>query len=142
LEHAHLSSATIRTGEPIDIEIGFYAQLPGRIRECAVLIYSTRGLRVAIIDTRESGITPFSYGAGYFSLAAEVEALPLIEGEFTVGLYLVTENFAGNLYELGEFAVTAGRSAQPFAAYSPEVRGLVALRATTSFVAGRAAAMA
>jgi lipopolysaccharide transport system ATP-binding protein len=132
LEGVSLSASTIQSGDSIEIKIDFKARTPGQLYECAVLFYSAKGLRIAIVDTRESGFVPFRYEDGSFALIVRIPALPLVEGDFTIGLYLGSTEFFGDLSELADFAVVAPRSRRGFVTYSPDVRGFVVLSATTS----------
>jgi len=135
LEHVLVVPSEIRSGDQMRVEIAFLALAPGRIRECAVLIYSDKGMRVAIIDARESGKLPFNYKQGGFIFVSRIEALPLVEGDFTIGLYLATDGFRGNIYDLADFAVEKF-CGHAFVPYSPEVRGFLDLRVSTcEFVA-------
>ena len=78
----------------------FRAEKGGQIHQCAVLIYSIKGLRVALVDIRECAALPFKFGIGRFAIRAQIAAMPLVEGNYTVGLWLVTNAFTGNLLEL------------------------------------------
>jgi lipopolysaccharide transport system ATP-binding protein len=132
LERMCLAVSPIRSGGPAEFKIVFRADVEGQIRECAVLIYSANGVRVAIIDIREFGAAPFRYSVGCFQIAVRIPAIPFIEGEFTTGLYLVTDGFAGNLFDLDEFTVFEPRDRMDFAPYPAETRGLVALNGSAS----------
>jgi lipopolysaccharide transport system ATP-binding protein len=127
LEHVLVVPSEIRSGDEAQVEIAFRALAPGRIRECAILIYSDKGVRVAIVDARESGKLPLNYQQGGFVLVSRIEALPLVEGNFTIGLYLATDGFRGNIYDLADFAVEKF-CGHAFVPYSPEVRGFLDLR--------------
>jgi lipopolysaccharide transport system ATP-binding protein len=132
LEHVSLSSSDVRSGDSIDIKIDFKAEAAGQLYECALLFYSTKGLRVAVVDTRESGLVPFRYEEGKFALIVHISTLPLVEGDFTIGLYIVSTEFAGNLLELAELAIVAPRSRRGFVTYPSDVRGVVVLSASAS----------
>ena len=137
LECVRIGPSLIRTGDAVDLEFAFRAERGGQIRECAVLIYSVKGFRVAIVDVRECGGLPFQFEKGYFTIRARIAAMPLVEGGYTVGLWFVANAFAGNLLELEDFAVVATRSSNNFAPYQAEYRGVVVLKAETSVIAQR-----
>jgi lipopolysaccharide transport system ATP-binding protein len=138
LERVCLSSSDIRSGDPIDIIIEFVAETPGQLYQCAVLFYSTKGLRIAVVDTRDSGLLPFRYKEGKFALKVQISALPFVEGDFSVGLYLVSAEFAGDLLELADLTVAA----PGFVGYPPEGRGFIVLSASTFLVRDHAEIMA
>jgi ABC-type polysaccharide/polyol phosphate transport system ATPase subunit len=133
-----IGPSPIQTGGAVDIEFAFRAEKSGQIHQCAVLIYSIRGFRVALVDIRECGALPFKFGIGPFAVRAQIAAMPLVEGNYTVGLWLVTNAFTGNLLELEDFVVAAGRPSSDFVPYQAEHRGVVVLKADTSIIAERA----
>jgi hypothetical protein len=137
LESVRIGPSVIRTGDAVNLEFAFRAERGGQIRECAVLIYSIKGFRVAVVDVRECGGLPFQFEIGYFAIRARIAAMPVIEGGYTVGLWLVANEFAGNLLELEDFAVVATRSSNDFAPYPIEHRGVIVLKAETSVIAQR-----
>lgn len=137
LERVSHSPPTIRSGDAAEIEICFRAEAAGQIRECAVLIYSAKGVRVAMIDPRESGILPVRYQKGRFTIVVRIAALPLVEGEFAIGVYLVTDQFGGDILDLDDFTVLSSRRDLDFAPYPADACGVLALNATSSVVSDR-----
>ena len=75
----------LRSGEPIEIVIRFRATGRGQIHECAVLVYNQKGVRVAIVDIRESNILPLRYESGRFDMVVRIAATPLVSDDFSVG---------------------------------------------------------
>jgi lipopolysaccharide transport system ATP-binding protein len=134
LERVTHSPPTIRRGEAVEIEIDFRAEAAGQIRECAVLIYSSKGLRVAVIDLRDSAAVPLRYQIGSFTILVSIAELPLVEGDFSVGLFLATAQFFDDILELDNFTVLASRPELNIAPYHADVRGVVVLSATASVV--------
>ena len=134
LECTRLSRTMLRSGEPLEVEFKFRADEPGQLRECAVLVYSAKAVRLAIIDLRECCIVPLRYGSGRFAIRTRIASLPLIEGELVLGLYVVTDHFAGDLLDLVELTIVAPRSTEGFSSYPADYRGYLVLNATTSVV--------
>jgi lipopolysaccharide transport system ATP-binding protein len=137
LERLCMSSSYIRSGDSVDIRIEFKAEASGQLYECAVLFYSTKGQRIATVDTRESGLLPFRYEDGKFSLIVQISALPLVEGDFTIGLFLASSEYTGDILELADVTVEAPRSRPGYRGYVPypaEVTGFIVLNASTSLV--------
>jgi lipopolysaccharide transport system ATP-binding protein len=118
-----------RTGESVSFELAFVALESGRMRECALLIHSLTGARVAIIDLREFQYVPFRYQKGRFSFQVRVPQLALIDGDYSIGAYLVTDDFEGSLTDIAELRVMAKRFQQDFAPYPASSRGFVRLEA-------------
>jgi lipopolysaccharide transport system ATP-binding protein len=131
IERVSIDDGTIRCGDRVEIRIDFRAYVRGQIRECAVLLYSARGMRIAVVDVREAGVLPLRYEPGRFGMTVRISALPLVDGDFTIGLYLVTDRFSGDIFELEDFTVLPPRSTLDFSPYSADLRGVVVLSAAT-----------
>jgi hypothetical protein len=84
---------------------------------------------------RERGNLPFNFEIGHFVIRARIAALPIVEGVYTVGLWLVTDAFSGRLLELENFAVAAARTPSDFTPYEADHRGVVVLEAETAVIA-------
>jgi hypothetical protein len=132
----------LRSGEPMKIAISFRAAARGQIHECAVLVYNQKGVRVAIVDIRESGILPLRYESGRFKVTVQIAAMPLVDDDFSVGLYLATNRFNGNILELADFSVTTLPPSSRFVPYPREVQGFVVLTASTSLALDHVGVMA
>jgi lipopolysaccharide transport system ATP-binding protein len=132
IERVCVAPSALRSGEPMKISIGFRAAESGQIRECAILVYTQKGLRVAIVDLRESGRLPLRYQTGRFDMIVQIAATPLVSNDFSIGLYLVTNQFAGNLLELADFSVTTLAATSSFVPYPNDVKGFVVLTAETT----------
>jgi lipopolysaccharide transport system ATP-binding protein len=131
IEQVRVVPSKVRSGDHIQIEICFRALAPGRLYGCALLLYSIKGTRVALVDPRKSGKLPFSFLCGAFTLRFQIACLPVVEGEFTVGLYLVSTGFGGEVLELASFTVLEP-SSPDFVPYPTSERGFVALDAEVS----------
>jgi hypothetical protein len=132
LQCVRIAPPAVRTGDAVDLEFVFLAETGGQMHECAVLIYTQKNVRIAIVDVRESGALPIRFEKGCFRIRTQIAALPVVEGVYTLGLYLVTDRFTGNLLELEDFSVGAARSFQDFAPYHADSRGIVALKAEST----------
>lgn len=130
LQEAKSTPLTIRAGDPADLQLCFRATRPGTIRECAILIYSVKGYRIAILDIRHSGQLPFAYVPGHFVINAHIDMLPFVEGEYSLGVYIVTNEFSGNLFDLITWEIGPASMRSEFAPYSPESRGIVSVNST------------
>jgi homopolymeric O-antigen transport system ATP-binding protein len=138
LKCTRLSTTMLRCGEPLEVEFEFRADEPGHLRECAILLYSAKGVRLAIVDVRECNVVPFRYEIGRFAIRLRIVSMPLVEGDLALGLYLVTDHFTGNLLDVAELTIAAaGGPQQPFIPYPADVRGVLVLNATTSVVLGQ-----
>lgn len=133
IERITIDPSLIRCGDAAEIRITFRGDIPGQIHECALIISSVMGMRVAVIDPRETDVLPVKFKTGRFEIRVHVASLPFVDGDFTVGLWLVTDRFIGELFELEDFVVATSRSSPlDFAPYPAAVRGVVVLDAASS----------
>jgi len=100
--------------------------------EGALLLYNAAGVRIAIVDLRTaSGPLPMKRGTTT-TFTVSIEALPLVEGDYDLGLYYRSERVSGDFLNLGRLVVlpaAADTSIVPFAA---QHRGTVELNSRLS----------
>ena len=142
IESVKVVPSALRRIDPTEITITFRAETPGEIRECALLIYSLKGVRISVVNSRESGIVPLRHESNRFAIIFHIATLPLVEGTFTLELYLVSDRFVGNILELADFKIDSFPVASGYLSYPAQVRGVVVLNASTSIVCRRQSAMA
>ena len=125
----------LRKFDACEIELSFIAELPGVITDCQLLIYSTIGVRVATIDVREFGILPYRYEPGQFTISVEIKSLPLVEGQYSLGVALGTSQHGAthqDLYEIQIISDLAGNTVR----YPANVRGFIELMADARISSG------
>jgi lipopolysaccharide transport system ATP-binding protein len=127
-----VNPSEVRTGELVTFQLTFAASEGGVMRECAIHIHSEKGVRVAVLDLRQLRYFPLRYREGYFSFGVRVPNLALIEGDYTIGVYLVTDDCKADLVELAEFHVRGSLIRQDFTPYPAGVRGFVSLEFKTA----------
>jgi len=119
-----LTPNPLPSGQSLRFSIEMKARQASRIGELAVLFFSSQEIRVGIVDLRSSGL-PASVRAGEsWALHGTIRQVPLVEGDYRIGLYAVAGDFAGNLFDLVELTVTA-RPVTGHAPYSAVHRGVV-----------------
>jgi lipopolysaccharide transport system ATP-binding protein len=119
----------VRTGAQVSIQINFTSLREGNIRECALLVHSKLDERIALIDLRQMGFCPANHYPGSFDYTFHIPNLSLNEGDYQLGVYLVTDDFSGDQREMAELCVSAPDFNQAFAPYAANARGFVALEA-------------
>jgi lipopolysaccharide transport system ATP-binding protein len=137
LKQIAVASSEARTGAPAEFVFAFVALANGRIRDCALIIHSITGVRVAIIDLREFQLLPFRYEMGPFSFRVEVPQLALTEGDYSIGAYLVTDDFHGDVLDLADLHVMPRLFQHDFAPYAANYRGFLWLDAKVVGVASK-----
>ena len=120
-----LTPNPVASGQSVGFTLEMRARETARIGELALLLFSTQEVRVGIVDLRSSGL-PATVAAGApWSLRGTIRHLPLVEGEYRIGCYVVAGDFAGNLLDLVELTVTARPDASGHAPYAAMHRGVV-----------------
>jgi ABC-type polysaccharide/polyol phosphate transport system ATPase subunit len=130
LEGVEVKPPQPESGGPLHLEFTFTATERGALFQCEFLICTPRGDRVVVIDARESGRVPHSFGRGAFRLGLDISSLNLVEGKYTVGLALRADIFWDQILEIVDLDVAAGRSKRP-SLVDAKWRGLVELDATS-----------
>ena len=98
-----------------------------RVEELCVLVYAASGERVAILDVRDDGFPVTIEPGGARAWRIAVSSLPLVEGDFSLGLFCKTAESRANHYDLGRFTVTPGATACRVVPYAAQHRGVVEL---------------
>jgi lipopolysaccharide transport system ATP-binding protein len=97
------------------------------LKEIAILLCSGQGMRIAILDLRTT-ILDYSLAPGKpLRLHGRILALPLVEGNYVLGLYVNCADFNGDIYNLADLSVTRPSRKAEFVPYSPRDRGLFEL---------------
>jgi hypothetical protein len=122
-----VNPSEIRTGELVSFQLAFTAKEEGVMRECALVIISEKGVRVAVLDLRQLGYFPIRYREGSFTFGVRVPRLTLTEGNYNIGIYLVTDEATADLPELAGFHVRGSPIRQDFTPYPASVSGFVSL---------------
>ena len=117
----------IESGGRAEFVLGLTAMAATRVTELALLIYSAGEARVAIIDLR--GHLPPAVSAGEtWTLRGWIESLPLVEGDYQVGVGVRSSGFVGDKLGLVEWRVAAAARPGAHAPYHPQYRGIVELK--------------
>ena len=80
----------------------------GSLNEMALLIYSSLGARIAVLDLRAHGISNLSVNpSSPLVLRGTIHSVPLVEGDYQVGFYLNTDGVTDNFLDLACLQVIA-----------------------------------
>jgi lipopolysaccharide transport system ATP-binding protein len=126
LRHLVFSPRSVVTGNEIPFELELFSPTSARVSDLALLIYSVYGTRVAVMDLRHHG-EPYLIKSGARSLRGRVRSLPLVEGDYHVGLYVKTADYHDNVLDLTTITVTNHQPANGVVPYSAAHRGFVEL---------------
>ena len=122
-----LSPNPVTSGMKVDFTLEFLAHEATRISDLALLIYSPIEVRLAILDLRPIGF-PLSLAANERrTLRGWITSLPLVDGEYSVGIGIKTNQFAGDRLGLCALSVAARPALGGVIPYAPEYRGVIDL---------------
>ncbi len=106
-----------------DIELASTSSL--KIAEIGLLIYSSLGVRVAFIDLRHSE-GPYKFnGENLLIIRGSIPNLPLVEGDYQVGLFIYDGRKAEDLLNLVKLSVTGRAVKSKVVPHPAKNRGFV-----------------
>jgi lipopolysaccharide transport system ATP-binding protein len=97
------------------------------IRDLCLLIYSLKGVRVAVADLREF-IKNLKKEENRLSLEGTIESINLVEGEYSVGLHYNINETRKDVYDINQIRVKPDLTFESINPYSPNYRGFVELK--------------
>jgi lipopolysaccharide transport system ATP-binding protein len=122
-----VNPSSVSPSEPLRCTIAIRATEDTTITELNLLIHSMQNVRVALLDLRKAGLPVTLERGDEWEVTVAVTSLPLVEGDYSVGLYVHATNFLDNLYNLVNFTVTGRVTNFGYAPYAAMHRGLVEL---------------
>lgn len=125
LTEYELAPNPVASGEAARVSIAMRASEQARINELAVLVYSSQEMRVGIIDLRAHGLPASVPAGGVFRMTFTIRSLPLVEGDYRIGLWVMAGDFTGDLYDLVELSVTSRQSSDGHAPFPATYRGVM-----------------
>jgi lipopolysaccharide transport system ATP-binding protein len=128
IQRFEFSPNPVVSGHPVDFELELSATEPLRLDEIAILIYSSLGRRLGIIDLRRADRIYKLDHTVTESISGSIRNLPLVEGDYQIGLYLNWGLIKGDFYDLLDLHVLNGASPGEVVPYHPSVRGVVELQ--------------
>ena len=114
-----------KTGAPIDFGLELRSSRPTRIEGLAILVYSSIGARVAILDLRQSANLYRLEDNAPLRIAGRINSLPLVEGQYKIGLYVSSEDFSGNTFDLFDLMVNNNTAREGLVSYPASARGVL-----------------
>jgi lipopolysaccharide transport system ATP-binding protein len=123
------SEGTIESGGSAHFEIEVAAEEDTRLDELAVILNDGMARRVGVIDMRQGTHQLRCTAARPLRLRASLASLPLVEGEYRVGLFIKGNHLEQLRHDLVTIEVTP-RSTHEFVPVRAELRGVVDLAYT------------
>lgn len=125
LELCELTPNPAESGSSVRFRIVVAARKPVRLSDAALLLHTQQGVRVGILDFRPSGLPVTLDPDRSWELCGEIRNLPLVEGEYSAGLYLSAGDFDDNLLDLVALSVGPRTPADGLIPYPAEYRGVL-----------------
>jgi lipopolysaccharide transport system ATP-binding protein len=127
LERLDATPNPVISGNSLNFEIELGLARNVAFNEFAVLIHNVLNSRIALIDLRQSNITAKGNGSGSRRVSVSVESLPLVEGEYFVGLWVDTDEVASDFHDLLSLTVINQIKNDCRTPYPARARGTVEL---------------
>lgn len=117
----------IRVGDDIGFNLALRSSQPNLVKDCALLVYSERGTRVAVVDLRSPEVDPTMQSGQEWRVSGMIRSLNLIEGNYSAGIYLRCGDCIGDYHDLAVFRVRRRKESGVVAPYDAQYRGCVEL---------------
>ena len=132
LRQFDLTPNPAESGARVGFSLEIFAHQATRVTDLAIGIYSSHEGRVANLDFRSSGV-PISLTTGQtWTVSGWIKTLPLVEGEYRFGLYLVSSDFGGDLLDLVTLIVSSQPHSGDHLPYAAMYRGVLELEFTVN----------
>lgn len=120
---------TIYSLNDLTINLLLEIQESFQLNNIAILIYNNLGQRMAILDFRSLVYNNNMEQGQIINFTTKIVKLPLIEGDYSLGLYMTTPNEHFNVLDIEHFTVLPPKIIQstPFIPYDVKYRGVVEL---------------
>ncbi len=117
---------TIESGKKVEFILQLLVDKLIRIDAITILIYSSLRILVGVIDLRHE--KPYTMEAlNPMTIHGKIKSLPLVEGEYEIGLYFSYDGKQDTLNDLININILSKPQQGTVTPYSPRVRGLVDL---------------
>lgn len=127
LRQFYFSPNPVKSGDPVRFELEFLASQPMQISELSLLVYSQFGVRAANLDLRRSsGPYPLD-GKHSLTLSGTVRSLPLVSGDYSIGLYINSTEVNNDFFDLTQLTVFQQAADTGVVPYAERFRGVVEL---------------
>lgn len=114
------------SSDSVKFEIQIDAQETTNVSDLQILIYSPMGVRAASMDLRASD-KPYRIEANEsLLLSGLIKSLPLVEGDYNIGIYINSSSVHSDFYDLSKISVT-NKPIEGYIPYLPKYRGVFEL---------------
>lgn len=101
--HFEIDRTEIKTYEKLDFRLILQSTISNKITDVALLIYDDNQSRIAIVDLRDKKLISESTGEKTIEINGTINEIPLIEGTYSLGIYIYSSVCQGNYLNLLRF---------------------------------------
>jgi lipopolysaccharide transport system ATP-binding protein len=123
----------LASGSPATFVIELASPEDISIKELAIFIFDSLGKRVAILDLRRPDSLLKVKSMDSLTVQAEVESLPLVEGDYHLGFYIDSDHIQADFLDLAVLTVMNSDKPVDTAPYHPSLRGIVELNYSVGY---------
>ena len=127
LDYFGVSPSPVESGTGAEFTVHLSSPELMRFSELVILIHSALGVRVAILDLRGGGVDLMRGKTGSLKLRSRVDSLPLVEGDYSLGLYVAGGVIRADFLDLARLTMARSIVSSEIPPYAVEYRGLVEL---------------
>lgn len=130
LNKFHFSPNPIESGKTLKFEIELSTNSQATVESIVILIFSSLNERVGVLDLRKASFYKLQKGKGLL-IQGEVSRFSLVDGKYSIGLYVKAEGEQVTKEELVTIdVVQSNENINGVSPYSQNVRGLVEFELT------------
>ena len=121
-----LTPSAVESSCNVGFEFELSALADLNLTDLSLLVYASSGQRLSVMDFRNSSL-PSKLSAGQtLKVVGQLLGVPLVDGDYTTGLYIRTTDFSTDLLDLATLKILP-RAGAMHVRYSSNYRGLVEL---------------
>ena len=125
LKRYEMSQAMIESGAALTVRLELESTVEQVLGELCLLIYTAAGQRVAIVDLRGERTVFQARPGSSLRVKIEIDRLPLVEGEYAMGLFYAGNQGRKEVLQLRTLSVLPRPSEHGSAPYAAEYRGFL-----------------
>jgi lipopolysaccharide transport system ATP-binding protein len=125
LQKLEISPNPVVSGSPLQLLMEFWSNHTTTIDELVILIYSSLGVRVAILDLKKTNKKYRITDAFTYQICVNVDSFYLVEGDYRIGIYLRTDAIHKDFLDLTNITVISKVTLGDAVPYAKSYRGIV-----------------
>jgi lipopolysaccharide transport system ATP-binding protein len=129
----------IESGGRLSFRVHIRAKQASVISEVSLILSTIQGLRLAIVDLRMLGLPTALQAGEDWDATGEISSLPLVEGDYSAGLYINATEYMENLFDLTSITTFSRVPKGQYAPYALCYRGHLELEYTAGLASEKTA---